>query len=207
MWSTRAERGTRTEIREQVAEERAREKRKREREKWRKTEDSEGVPGWASVGWDKKPLPSGRRLLKPYHYGIHSSVSSPALLFHYIVCAANEITAISRRAGRHGATMLRCSTTQPPPSLFARLPPSLLLHAPSRSFDHLLQRIPGHVAKRKIFSPPAMSRFRSCYRMLVNYGHYGERRVMSGDRCVIAIVGILTPIMRIIDILWELCRW
>lgn len=58
------------------------------------------------MGWDKKPLPSGQQLLKPYHYRIHSSVSLSALLFHYIVCAFNEITAISQRADRHGTTIL-----------------------------------------------------------------------------------------------------
>lgn len=64
------------------------------------------------MGWDKKPLPSGQQLLKPYHYRIHSSVSLSALLFHYIVCAFNEITTISQRADRHGTTYTRCFTTQ-----------------------------------------------------------------------------------------------
>lgn len=74
---------------------------------------------------DKKPLPSGRRLLKLYHYRIYvyiahvhthiyiyvytySIIFPSALLFHYIVCAANEITAISRLARRRGTAAFRC---------------------------------------------------------------------------------------------------
>lgn len=35
-------------------------------------------------------------------------ISPSLLLFHYVVCVANEITAISRLARRHGAAVFRC---------------------------------------------------------------------------------------------------
>lgn len=133
------------------------------------------------MGRDKKLLPSGWRLLKPYHYGIHSSVSSSALLFHYMVCAANEITAISRCAGRHGATMLRCSTTQPPST--ASNPFFVHPLCSTRSLP-LVRRLPledsgARTKAENLLAPQPCLDSRPSYRMLVNYGYYSEH----DERC------------------------